>query len=258
MHSPALALTAVACLGALVAAAPATARTKKKRIPSSATYMVTFKAQMDEKWQYLADYADDCKLTGAMCTRVEKGNGSAAIQLKSRHPFPMLVAKGYRGRPPMLNTGTDGVPITGSSLRMGSLTEDYGGPWAGANPDTEQPTSGCGNRSVSDAVTFMWTARNRLAPVTTVDGYRDDCPDGPPDALTWAGGESPSLIDLVATVDQKKFLATKQFTVHGTRKWTGLVTPFSREDASGHYFIHGDKSVTWQWQATFRMKTKRR
>src|SRR5689334_1433311 len=167
---------------------------------------------MDEKWQYLADYADDCELTGAMCTRVQKGDGKATIQLRTRRPFPVLVSRGYKGRPPMLNTGTDGVPITGSSLRTGTLTEEYGGPWDAGNPDTEQPTNGCGSRSVSDAVSFMWTTRNRLAPVTTVDGFRDDCPAGPPDSLTWEGGASPSLIDLVATIDQKKFLATKQFT----------------------------------------------
>jgi hypothetical protein len=36
------------------------------------------------------------------------------------------------------------------------------------------------------------------------------------------------------------------------------VDPFSRSDAQGHYTISGDKTVTWQWEATFRMKTKRK
>src|SRR4029079_4658864 len=104
-----LPLVAVACLGALIAASPAAARAKA---PSSATYLVTFKAQMDEKWQYLADYADDCELTGAMCTRVQKGDGKASIQLNTRGPQPVLVSRGYQGPPPILNTGTDGVAIT--------------------------------------------------------------------------------------------------------------------------------------------------
>ena len=250
-----LPLAAVACLGALIAASPAAARAKA---PSSATYLVTFKAQMDEKWQYLADYADDCELTGAMCTRVQKGNGSASVQLKTRGPQTVLVSKGYKGRPPMLNTGTDGLAIRGSYLRTGVLTEEYGGPWDAANPDTEQPATGCGTRSVKSSMSFMWTERNRIAPALTFDDMRDDCPDGPPDSLTWEGGDAPSLWDVIATLDQKKFLHTKQFTARGSRTWKGQVQPFSRSDSQGHYTIGGEKTTTWQWEATFRMKTKKR
>src|SRR3954454_12783209 len=104
---------AAACVGVLITASPAAA---KPKVPSSATYKVTFRAQMDEKWQFLADYADDCELTGAMCTRVEKGDGRATIQLKTRRPQPVLVSKGYKGRPPVLNFGIDGLAIAGSSL----------------------------------------------------------------------------------------------------------------------------------------------
>jgi hypothetical protein len=249
-----LPLAAVACLGALIAASPAAARPK---IPSSATYTVTFKAQMDEKWQFLADYADDCELTGAMCTRVEMGDGRATIQLKTRGPHTILVSKSYKGRPPMLNFGTDGLAVTGSSLRTGSLTTEYGGPWDAANPDTAQPTTDCGNRSVKTTLSFMWTVRNRVVPALTLDELRENCPDGPSQALDWAGGEPPSLWDVVATLDQKKFLRTKQFTARGTRTWTAAVEPFSRSDSQGHYTISGDKIVTWQWEATFRMKTKK-
>lgn len=254
MRSPAPVIAAVACLGALIAASPASA---KKKAPSSATYKVTFKAAMDEKWQYLADYADDCELTGAMCTRVEKGSGTARISLKTRGPQTVWVLRGRKGRPPTLNTGSDGLAVTGGSLRNGELTTEYGGPWDAANPDTEQPTTGCGNRSVRTSLTFGWTARNRLQPNVYFDEFREDCPDGPGEPVEWEGGESPSLTDLIATLDQKKFLNTKQFTARGSRTWKGRVKPFGRSDASGHYTISGDKTVTWDWEATFRMKTKK-
>jgi hypothetical protein len=250
-----LPLAALACLGALVAAGPAAARSKA---PSSATYKVTFKAGMEEKWQYLADYADDCELTGAMCTRVEKGEGRASIQLRTRGPQTMLVSKGYKGRPPMLNTGTDGLAVTGSYLRTGALTTEYGGPWDAANPDTAAATTDCGNRSVKTSLSFTWPARNRIGTALSLDDLREDCPDGPTTGVEWDGGEPPSLWDVIATLDQKKFLHTKQFTARGTRTWTGHVDPFSRSDAQGHYTISGDQTVTWQWEATFRMKTKRK
>lgn len=246
---------AAACVGLLIAASPAAAKPKS---PSSATYMVTFKAGMEETWQSLADYADDCELTGAMCTRVEKGEGRASIALRTRGPQPMLVMKGYRGGPPILNTGTDGLAITGSSLRTGSLTTEYGGPWDAANPDTAAATTGCGNRSVKTSLSFSFPARNRIGPALSLDELREDCPDGPSQGIDWEGGEPPSLWDLIATLDQKKFLHTKQFTARGSRTWKGQVEPFSRSDAQGHYTISGEKTVTWQWEATFRMKTKKR
>jgi hypothetical protein len=253
MRSPAPALAAVACLGALIAAAPAAAKSRPKA-PTSATYNVTFKAAMDEKWSSLSDYADDCQLTGAMCTRVTKGDGRASIQLHTRGPQSVWVLRGFNGRPPSLNTGTDGLAVTGGDLRMGSLTTEYGGPWDAANPDTALPATGCGNRSATTTVTFGWVARNRLPPVLAYEGFREDCPDGPQEALTWDGGASPSLFDVVARLDQKKFLHTKQFTARGSRTWTGHVEPFSRSDSMGHYTISGEKTVTWHWEATFRMK----
>jgi hypothetical protein len=213
---------------------------------------------MDEKWQFLADYADDCELTGAMCTRVEKGDGKATIQLKTRRPQPILVSKGHKGRPPLLNLGIDGLAVTGSSLRTGSLTTEYGGPWDAANPDTAAATTDCGTRSVNRSLSFGWIARNRLQPVLGIDELRENCPDGPSQGVDWEGGEPPSLWDVIATLDQKKFLHTKQFTARGSRTWKGQVEPFSRSDAQGHYTISGDKTVSWQWEATFRMKTKKR
>jgi hypothetical protein len=255
MRSPAPAIAALACLGALIAASPASA---KKKAPSSATYKVTFKAAMDEKWQYLADYADDCELTGAMCTRVEKGTGSARIQLKTRGPQIIMVSRGAKGQPPVLNTGSDGLAVTGSYLRTGVMTTEYGGPWDGANPDRAEPTTGCGNRSMSTSLSFGWAARNRLQPAMSFDELREDCPDGPGDAVEWEGGKSPSLWDMIARLDQKKFLNTKQFTARLTRTWKGRVKPFGRSDASGHYTISGDQTVTWHWEATFRMKTKKK
>jgi hypothetical protein len=94
--------------------------------------------------------------------------------------------------------------------------------------------------------------------VLGIDELRENCPDGPSQGVDWEGGEPPSLWDVIATLDQKKFLHTKQFTARGSRTWKGQVEPFSRSDAQGHYTISGDKTVSWQWEATFRMKTKKR
>jgi hypothetical protein len=251
MRTPVSTLAALACAGLLIGAAPAAAKPKPRK---TATYQVTFRAVMKESWRFSSDYADDCRLTGVLCTHGEHGEGSASIQLHSRRPYDVMVMRGAAKRPPILNWGTDGMPITGSSLRTGTMTSVYAGPWDAANPDTEESTAGCGNRTVKTFGTVGWSGRNQLMPVVVVSEDRDDCPTGPPEALDWEGGESPSLMDVIARAAQSKFLATMQFTVSGSKAWKGTMSPTSRSDEQGHYFRSGDKTVTWQWEATFRMK----
>jgi hypothetical protein len=42
------------------------------------------------------------------------------------------------------------------------------------------------------------------------------------------------------------FLGTKQFTVRGSRTWTGVVPPVTGN--GGTQVRTGDKSVTWHWE----------
>jgi hypothetical protein len=247
-------MTRAVLIAALAAAlTPATAHAAA----SEATYEVTFKAQMSETWNWKESYADDCKLTGVMCTRDEVGSGSATVQVKSRRPTKMLVMRGPKGRPPVIGVGTgEGVPLTGSVLRNGSLTTTYGGPWAAANPNRKAEDKGCGRHTIKSDVNFVWEGANRLAPLTTsLDLGDTDCPDGPSRPWEWANDESPSLMEAFTTAAPKKFLGTKQFTVRGQRTWTGVIAPFS----NGAMTSGGDTKVTWTWEATFRkVGSKRR
>lgn len=240
-------LTAAAVLAALTPAAASAA-------PSEVLYDATFKATMTERWQYDERYTDDCHLTGDLCTRTTAGQGSAKVQAHSRRPTRMLVMRGAAGRPPVIGVGTgEGIPLTGSSVRSGSLVTTYGGPWSGANPTQRAATGGCGTKTVRGSVTFAWRSSRALGPLSSeLPPDHGDCPDGPNAPFTWTGGESPSFMDAVTTVAPSKFLGTKQFTIHGTRSWTGAVTPISRSDKQGSLSRSGTKTVTWQWEATFR------
>jgi hypothetical protein len=218
-------------------------------------YTVTFSAQMKDQWQSDEHYTDDCQLTGSMCVRTEKGEGGALLNVRTRRPFRMMVMRGVGGRGPAINVGTgEGAPITGPYQRSGSLVTEYSGPWDAGNPDRQAPAGGCGNKTISGDVNFVWTARNQLAPSPILDEDREDCPTGPSTGWEWDGGESPSLRAAVAQVAQTKFLRTRQFTVRGTKTWTGRIEPFSRSDSQGSYTKGGTRTVTWQWEATFRME----
>ena len=59
---------------------------------------------------------------------------------------------------------------------------------------------------------------------------------------------------MLASVGKDKFLGTKQFTVRGTKSWTGTVRPFNRTDPLDTKIVNGEHTATWQWEATFRMK----
>lgn len=166
---------AAAVLGSL--AAPGAAA---QAAPSEATYSVTFRGEMTDKWHAMERFTDNCKLTGAMCVRDMKGEGAVKLNITTRRPTKVLVFRGLRGKPPTISMGaTPGIPVTGSALRTGSLSTEYSGPWDAANPDQKAPDSGCGRRSEKGYVTFNWRARNQLGIIPTVRPDPEDCPNGP-------------------------------------------------------------------------------
>ena len=251
---------AIAVLGSL--AAPAGAAQAAR---SEATYSVTFSAEMTDKWQTSEHYTDDCKLTGAMCVRDEKGQGGAKVAVKTRRPTKVLVMRGLRGKPPTISMGaTPGIPVTITSNRTGSLTTDYSGPWDAANPDQKADDSGCGRRTKNGHLSFMWHGRDRLGVLapTLLELEADRCPDGPGKPWPWANDESPSLSEIVGSIDQTKFLRTRQFTVRGAKTFSAVIPTINRTTKLGTFAEDGSRTVTWAWEATFRMdggrKKKRR
>ncbi len=247
----ALATAALASLAGPGAAAEAA----RKPAPSSATYLVTFKAQMTDQWRSRELATDDCFLTGALCVRDTKGEGAAKLNVSTRRPTRLMVLRGAAGRPPMVGVGSDpGLPLTGTSLRSGSLTTDYSGPWEKGNPDRIAPTTDCGRRGVTGDVTFAWRGRNQLGISPIVEEDRDACPDGPTDTWEWEHDEGPSLSDAIAQVAQTKFLRTKQFTISGQKAWKAVIEPTHTKSKNGSYDKDGSRTVTWRWEATFRME----
>jgi hypothetical protein len=254
MRSPRLPLAAlVAALAVAAAPAPALAKHKPK-VRSSATYAMTFHAVMKESWKYDESYADDCELTGDMCTREAHGDGAATTWVDTRGQQTCLNQRGFGGRPPSLCLGSDQPAVKVAFQRAGGFKTTYGGPWKGGNPDVVAPTSGCGRHTVNEQVGLFFEHRRELRPSIVVSEPTGDCPDGPPESIDWKGGDGPSLMDVAADADPHKFLGTKQFSVSGSRTWTGTWGPFSRAD--GLYRYSGTKTVTWQWTATFRLKKR--
>ncbi len=257
--SPLLRAALVAAALASLTGPVAAAEAAKKPAPTSAMYSVTFRAQMTDQWQARELSTDDCFLTGVQCVRDTKGEGTAKLTVGTRRPTPLMVLRGAAGRPPMVGVGSDpGLPLTGTSLRSGSLTTDYSGPWEKGNPDRVAPTTDCGQRAVSGDVTFAWRGRNQLGISPIVEEDRDACPDGPTDTWTWENGESPSLSDAVAQVAQTKFLRTRQFTISGQKTWKAIIDPTHTKSKNGSYDKDGSRTVTWSWTATFRMDAKKK
>ena len=248
----------LALAGALVlAAAPAADAAKRKPKRMSATYMTTIKVEYQSKWQYRQFAQHDC-LPG-VCSREDKGSGSASAWMKTKRPFPVMVIRGAGGRPPTLNLGSDGIPMHGEQIVMGDDALTYGGPWAAANENRAKATTGCGRKALKGFGSIGWEDLQRgggLQLGVDIDPFREDCP-GVPSGMEWEGGESLSIYDVVASVGKGKFLGTKQFTVRGqaTRK---ALLPTRNE---WHYSQYGDAEAKLQWEATFRMqgaKKKRR
>ena len=241
----------IALAGAVaLAAAPAADAAKRKPKRTSATYMTTIKVDYAAKWQYTKFAQHEC-LPG-VCSREEKGSGSTKASMKTKRPFPLWVLRGHNGRPPTLNLGSDGIPMAGEQIVMGTDTTTYGGPWAAANPNRERETSGCGRVTLDDFASIGWKGNTGpgLTLQADVDPFRADCPTGPTPEIEWEGGESLLLQDVVASVGKGKFLDTKQFTVRGSKLVKGVIPARSE----WHYSQSGDAETSIQWEATFRMK----
>ena len=227
------------------------------------SYSVTFSAEMTDQWKASERFTDDCKLTGAMCVRDTKGEGSAKMFVRTRRPTRVTVVRGLRGRPPMINMGaTPGLALTGTSVRTGSLVTDYSGPWDGANPDQRGTDTGCGKRTIDGYVMFMWQGRDRLGPVQNFEFDRESCPEGLHEGWEWNDDASPALNEVLADAAQSRFGRSRQFTVRGRRTYTGIVPPVHEVGRLGTFDKEGSRTVTWSWEATFRMdggrKKKRR
>jgi hypothetical protein len=245
---------AVAAAVALVAAPAADAKKKPRR--TSATYDVVIKAAVKESWSFRDFWSYDC-LDG-MCTRDEQGSGTMQGHLGTRRPFPVWVSRGLPGRPVLLNQGSDGIPMRGGWLRSGAHTTEYSGAWDAANPDTTESVAGCGHKSTKPFAILGWDYEKPTNLHLTVETEPlRDCPDGPPSGLEWDDGDGPALGDVLAHVGRGKFLGTKQFSVRGSHTWHGTVTPFNRTDPLDTKVVSGEKTVTWQWTATFRMRKGR-
>ncbi len=230
----------LASLGAAPAAAEAA---------PSGTYLydVTVKAEMKDSWSFRDE--GEIGTPWEPCHVAHVGEGSALWQLHSRRPTRVMVMKGSGGRPPALNVGTgEGVPLTGAYKRHGSDVETHtgSGKCESANPPHVQDTSGCGTKTAGFDWNLAWKDMKpgRVYPSAIASEPTEDCPSGPPWALDWANDESPSLMDVTAAASASKFLGTKQFTISGTKTFTGAVPPGARRS--------GTQTVTWSWTTTYR------
>jgi hypothetical protein len=241
MHLPKI-VTAAALLGSLAAVPSADAA-------SNGTYLydVTVKAEMKDQWSFRDE--GEIGTPWSPCHVARVGEGSASWQLHSRRPTRVMVMKGFGGRPPSLNVGTgEGIPLTGAYKRAGSDVETHTG--AGTcetgNPPQIQDTSGCGTKTAGFDWNLAWkdNKRGRVYPSAVPSEPSGDCPSGPPWALDWKNDESPSLMDASTAASASKFLGTKQFTISGSKTFTGTVPT-----ATGR---SGTQTVTWSWTTTYR------
>ena len=251
MHSPLTRAALGAALLTGLALAPATADAAKK---TDWLYDVTVRAELTEKWSF----HEESHMGDAVepCDRVQNAAGSAKIQLRSRRPTRVLVMRGPNGRPPMLNVGTgEGIPMTGSSLRDGKDETRHSGPKCGpANPPFDQAVSGCGLRTMKADWALVSQKRGTVYPSMILNDLREDCPSGPPHSLEWENDIAPQIAEATQQVPPSKFYGTKQFTIHGSKAFTGTVTPMNEP----HFQRFGQAEATWQWETTYRLVTKKR
>jgi hypothetical protein len=170
-----------------------------------------------------------------------------------------MIMKGFRGRPPSLNVGTgEGVELTGAYKRVGSDVETHtgAGKCESANPPIVADTTGCGTKTAGFDFNLAWVDMKpgSVYPSAVPSEPSEDCPSGPPWALDWENDVSPSIMEATVPVSASKFLGTKQFTLRGSKTFTGTVPAgISRS---------GAQTVTWSWEATYRKvgakKKKRR
>jgi hypothetical protein len=237
---------------AVVVPTSASAATSGSRI-----YAVTFKAELQESWQYRESFADDCQLTGALCTREEVGQGATRTTLRTRRPHRLTVLRGTGKRPPVIGADADPVPLVGETVRAGSLKTTYGGPWKAGNPDRAADDEGCGRQALREEVSFAWRGTKHVAPSIVLGSLDGACPDGPSAAPTWKDDASPSLMDVLASASPSRFRGTKQFTIRGSRTFTGAWPSRSSSSRTTSLSSSGDTKATWSWEATFRLVKRR-
>jgi hypothetical protein len=238
-----------ALLTSLLAAAPADAAKRTDWL-----YDVTVRAEMTEKWAFHEEAHSGDEIEP--CDRYQDGEGSAKIQLRSRRPTRVMVLRAPGGAMPNLNVGTgEGVPLTGSYQRVGKDEERHAGPRCGAaNPPFAQPVSGCGVKTVTADWNLVFRSRGTVAPSLLFDDLRPDCPSGPPRGLEWDGDIGPQIGEATTRAAASKFYGTKQFTVRGTRTFTGTVPAMNEP----HFARHGRHEVRWDWETTYRLVSKKR
>ena len=204
--------------------------------------MTTIKVDYQSKWQYRQFAQHDC-LPG-VCSREDKGSGSTTAHMKTKRPFPVMVIRGFNGRPPTLNLGSDGIPMTGEQIVQGSDTTDL----RRAVGRREPEPGGRDRRAAAAHARRLRLDRlggppeGRRAPRSASTSTRSarTARSGPSPRFEWEGGESLSIYDVVASVGKGKFLGTKQFTVRGSETVKGLM-PTQNE---WHYSQYGDAEET--------------
>jgi hypothetical protein len=204
------------------------------------TYLVTAKATIATKWS--AGSTRDIGSPGAPCAVVRTAAGESTTTLVSRKPTRMLVLRPARGLP-NLDVGTgEGLRMDGVTVVSGSdvTTHEGAGTCASGNPPEAKPTTGCGRHTFTTAWSLRFTDATAVAPDVSSLGPTTDCPS-PGSALTWAGGDAPSLSEVPTPTTPKRFYGTRQFTLHGQRTFTATGT----EDAT--------ETVTITWETTYRL-----
>ena len=229
-----------------LALAPAAAHAAQK---NSWSYDVTVNAEMSYKW----DFKEVANMGSSVdpCTRTEVASGGAKLQVHTPRPQRAGVYRGGPGRPPTISTGSLGVVIRGSEGWFGKDEERHEGPKCGpANPPRIAPTSDCGERNVKGHWSLLWTADpGTLFPVMSTGNRPANCPAGPPRGLQWENDLQPTIAATVAHANPSKFYGTKQFTIHGSRTFRGVVPLISQP----HFSRSGQAEMTWQWQTTYRL-----
>jgi hypothetical protein len=243
------------------AALPAALLTTLALVPSADAakrsdwlYDVTVRAEMTEEWVFHEEAHSGDAIEP--CDRYQDGEGTAKIQLRSRRPTRVMVLRPGGKAMPNLDVGTgEGIPLTGSYKRVGKDEERHAGPVCGpGNPPFAQPVDGCGVQPMTANWTLVFRSRNTVAPSVMLDDLRENCPSGPPRGLEWDGDAAPQIGEVMTKAAASKFYGTKQFTVRGSRTFTGTVPAMNEP----HFARHGRHEVRWSWETTYRLVSKKK
>jgi hypothetical protein len=216
----------------------------------AARYEVTFRAEMSERWSFEEHASRECSV--GRCVRDETGQGTAHVSMATKRPLKIEILR-IPGAAPMIDPGgSEGVAVRGSSSRDGEHVTDYSGDWAASNPDVVDSTADCGERPVRAFVSFGWASRRELQVATAFNDLRDACPWSPPQFDWDQPGDPPSIGAVLGAARPAQVGRARQFTVRGTRHWTGTVPAINRTDPDDTLTRFGAVEVTWQWEALFR------